>query len=185
MEIKVLFGGLCRQATAKNRPAQRRNKREGAAAVEFALVGLPFFMLILAIFEVALMLSVNSMLDNAVVSSARLVRTGQVGNQMTQQEFVDEVCSRMVLITTNCKDRLSVDVRPVASFTPIAPPAIINGEFDDSELGFNPGASRSLMLVRVWYQYPIVSPFMQQAMSKLANGTYLMHSTSAFRNEPY
>ena len=185
MEIKVLFDRLCRQAMRRNNPAQRENSREGAVAVEFALVGLPFFMLILAIFEVALLLSVNSMLDNAVVSSARLVRTGQVDSQMTQQEFIDEVCSRMVLITTKCKDRISVDVRRVVTFTPIAPPAIVNGAFDDSQLKFDPGVSRSLMLVRVWYQYPMISPFMQQAMSKLNNGAYLMHSTSAFRNEPY
>lgn len=181
----MLFGGKGLSASRTHRAPPRKNRREGAAAVEFALVGLPFFMLILAIFEIALMLSVNSMLDNAVVTSARLVRTGQVGNQMTKEEFVAEICNRMVLITTRCTDRISVDVRPVASFTPIAPPAIVDGEFDDEALGFDPGVSRSLMLVRVWYQHPIVSPFMQQGMSKLNNGAYLMHSTSAFRNEPY
>lgn len=169
----------------KSCAAPIKTKREGAAAVEFALVGLPFLMLVLAIFEIALVLTVNSLLDNAVVSSARLVRTGQVGNQMTKEEFIEEICNRMALFTTNCTTRLIVDVRPVTSFAPIAPPAITNGEFDDSELGFDPGASRNLMLVRAWYQYPLVSPFMQQSMSKLNNGAYLMHSTSAFRNEPY
>lgn len=185
MKNKVLFGKFLPMGKRNSCVSPQKPKREGAAAVEFALVGLPFFMLVLAIFEIALVLTVNSLLDNAVVSSARLVRTGQVSNQMTEDDFIEQICNRMFLFSPNCEEKVIVDVRPVTSFAPIAPPAITNGEFDDSELGFDPGASRNLMLVRVWYQYPLVSPFMQQAMSKLDNGAYLMHSTSAFRNEPY
>lgn len=166
----------------RDRKADRT--REGAAAVEFAFVGLPFFMLIFAIFELAIALSVNSMLDNAVSSSARLVRTGQAAD-MDQDDFVAAICSQMVVMANSCPDRLSIDVRPVVSFSPIAPPAIVDGEFDDSATGFNAGGARNLMVVRAWYQHPLVTPFMQQALSRLDNGAYLMQSTSAFRNEPY
>lgn len=163
----------------------RAAKREGAVAVEFALVGLPFLMLIMAIFEIAILLTINSMLDNAVSVSARLVRTGQADSSMTQDQFAQTVCDNMLIVPSSCTSRMSVDVRPVVSFNPIAPPAIVDGVFDDSATTFNPGAARNLMVVRVWYQHPLVTPFMRQSVSRLRNGAHLMHSTSAFRNEPY
>src|SRR5580700_4254194 len=49
----------------------------GAAAIEFALVGSTFMMMLLASFEFGYMLFVQSALDNAARDAARLIRTGQ------------------------------------------------------------------------------------------------------------
>jgi Flp pilus assembly protein TadG len=50
----------------------------GAAAVEFAIVGSSFMLMLLAAFEFGYMLFVQSVLDNAARDAARLIRTGQV-----------------------------------------------------------------------------------------------------------
>ena len=42
-----------------------------------------------------------------------------------------------------------------------------------------------LMLVRVFYSQPLITPFMQQAMSRLNSGAAVISVATAFRNEPY
>ena len=51
--------------------------RDGSAAVEFALVALPFCFMIFAILEVVLIFTLDSVLENAAINTGRLVRTGQ------------------------------------------------------------------------------------------------------------
>ena len=43
----------------------------------------------------------------------------------------------------------------------------------------------SLVLVRVWYKQPLITPLMSQALSRLKDDNALLVSTAAFRNEPY
>lgn len=167
-----------------------RRSREGAAAVEFALVALPFFLLIFAILEIAVVLTVSALLESATLNSGRLVRTGQVSNTMTHTEFKTEICVRMMVFRTQCLDRLYLDVRPVNTFSnPLVPDPIeknADGKpvFDEDKTSFQPGQARDLMVVRVWYRQPTMTPFLNQAMSRVSGDT-LLHATSAFRNEPY
>lgn len=168
----------------------KRRGREGAAAVEFALVALPFFLLIFAILEIAVVLTVSALLESATMNSGRLVRTGQVSETMTQAEFKAEICERMLVFSSQCMGRLYLDVRPVNTFSnPLVPnPIGKNGQgqtvFDEEQTSFQPGQPRDLMVVRVWYRQPTMTPFLNQAMSRLSGDT-LLHATSAFRNEPY
>ncbi|WP_312127707.1 TadE/TadG family type IV pilus assembly protein [Brevundimonas sp.] len=168
----------------------KRRGREGAAAVEFALVSLPFFVLILAILEIAVVLTVSALLETATLNSGRLVRTGQVSQTMTQAEFKAEICERMLVFRSQCMGRLFLDVRPVNTFSnPLVPDPIgKNGQgktvFDEEQTAFQPGQPRDLMVVRVWYRQPTMTPFLNQAMSRVSGDT-LLHATSAFRNEPY
>lgn len=165
---------------------QSRGRRKGAAAVEFALVALPFLGLMLAIFEVAIILTVNSVLESAVMQSGRLVRTGQVSRMATADDFKREICDRMAVFGGACMSRIQIDLQPVASFTnPGITNPIEDGEFDPDRLRFDIGEARNFMLMRVWYRQPIVSPFLGHAMMRLNNGDTLMHAATAFRNEPY
>lgn len=168
--------------------AQRRAraKREGSTAVEFALVALPFFGLLLAIFEVAFILTTNALLESAVMNSGRLVRTGQVPRTATADDFKEVICSRMSFFEQVCLQRIQIDLQPVASFSnPGVNDPIVDGEFKTEELKFNVGDPRSFMLMRVWYHQPIASPFLGHAMTRLANGDTIMHAATAFRNEPF
>jgi len=164
-------------------------KREGAAAVEFALVALPFFILLVAIFEVAIVLTISSLLETATMNSGRLVRTGQMPDNSTKDDFKAEICGRMMVFSSQCMDRIVVDVRPVVTFSnPLVPNPIRDDgsgpKLHENETSFSPGQARQLMLVRVWYRQPTITPFLTQAMSR-ADGSTLLHVASAFRNEPY
>lgn len=160
--------------------------REGATAVEFALVAVPFFGLLLAIFEVAFILTTSAILESSVMSTGRLVRTGQIPATATVDDFKSEICGRMSIFEESCLNRIEVDVQPVASFTnPGVSDPIVDGVFDPNKTKIDIGEARSLMLLRVWYRQPLVSPFLGHAMTRLSNGETLLHATTAFRNEPY
>ena len=48
--------------------------RGGAAAVEFALISVPFFLLLFGIIELALVFLLSTTLDNAAVEASRTIR---------------------------------------------------------------------------------------------------------------
>lgn len=161
--------------------------REGATAVEFALVGLPFFMLTFAILEIGLIFVLSAVLDTAVVGTGRLVRTGQAETQsMTAEQFRTQFCSRMSVFSGDCGDRVFIDVREVQQFrTPLAPDPMQSGAFNENVLTYQTGQPGSLMLVRIWYRQPVVTPFLQQALARLDDKSAWLISTTSFRNEPY
>ena len=52
-----------------------RKEQDGAAALEFAFLGIPFFFFVIGIIEVALMMANASIMEGAVYDAARMVRT--------------------------------------------------------------------------------------------------------------
>lgn len=175
--------------TDRRRSEGRRGApREGAAAVEFAMIAFPFFFMMFSILEIGLIFVTDSMLDNAAMETGRLVRTGQaVESALTADEFKSRLCDRMSLLTADCNARATIDVRPLPQFRGASPPdPLAGGEaFDPSELGYDPGGPGNVMLVRVWYRQPLFTPFLAQALSRLDDGTTVLMATVAFRNEPY
>ena len=166
--------------------AVRRRKREGATAVEFAIVALPFFFMMFALLELGLIFVLDSVLSNALMGSSRLVRTGQAqAATMTAQEFRDDVCGRMSVFATQCDERISIDVRVIPAFdTPLPDPMANGTTFNNSQLTFQPGTVNSLVVVRIWYEQPLATTFLGQALSRLGDGSVRLMATTAFRNEP-
>ncbi|MFC7377361.1 TadE/TadG family type IV pilus assembly protein [Brevundimonas sp. GCM10030266] len=166
------------------RPVDRR-AREGSAAVEFAMVALPFCLMIFAILELALVFVTDSVLENATIETGRLVRTGQASAQgMSASSFKTAVCSRMSVFSADCPTRLSVDVRVIPQFNTTPPDPMTGGNFNEGALTYSNGQPGDLILVRAWYKQPLLTPFMAQGLSRLNDGTVRMTATTAFRNEP-
>lgn len=164
-----------------------RRAREGATAVEFGLVALPFLMMMFAVFELGLIFMIDSSLESAVIDTGRLVRTGQAqASDMDQDTFKEEVCSRMTIFQAPCNERLKVDVRTILNFEEAPPDPMADGEeFNPEDLGYDDGAARSLVLVSAWYSQPLFTPLLKDAMSRLGDGTAWITATTAFRNEPF
>lgn len=144
--------------------------------------------MLFAIMELGLIFVTDSILDNATAESSRLVRTGQAaGSITTSAEFKAELCDRMSIFSGDCPDRADVDVRSLTQFRNAEPPDPMESgtTFDSAALTYVTGQPGDLMLVRVWYRYPVVTPFLDQAMSRLKDGNAMLTATTAFRNEPY
>lgn len=159
--------------------------RDGSAAVEFALVALPFCFMIFAILEVALIFTLSSVLENAAITTGRLVRTGQASAQgMTAAQFKARLCSQMSVFEGDCDARATIDVRVIPQFN-VNPPDPLAGEgFDPSGLSYANGNPGDLVLVRVWYRHPLLTTFLSQGLSRVGDRSAMLTATTAFRNEP-
>lgn len=74
MSVRTAMTGSRPGRPLFSRPARR--SRGGAAAVEFALIALPFFTMIIGIMEVAWQLATGAALDHAALKASRFGATG-------------------------------------------------------------------------------------------------------------
>jgi Flp pilus assembly protein TadG len=166
-----------------------RDEEKGATAVEFAMVAAPFIFLILSLIEIALIFLVYSTLDNALIVASRTIRTGALqtgGTTPTAASFVSSVCGNMGWLQSTCTSQLNVDVRTETQFAnPTAPDPMSTGTFNPSVLTFTPGNANQIVLVRAFYQWPLVLPVFDAALSKGNNGVAVIVATTTFVNEPY
>lgn len=178
----------CSSAIA--RPFARFAKaRRGSAAVEFALVVIPFFLLTFGLVEVAMMGFAQSTLNNAVSETSREIRTGQLQTAgLTADEIEDILCERVnTLIVMQCLDRLYLDVDRFDSFTGARnqPGPISNGQFTPLAFQYNPGGPSDIVVVRAYYRWRVLTPMFESIFSNVAGGERILVSTMMFRNEPY
>ncbi len=165
-----------------------RKDRSGVAAIEMALVAWPFLAIMFAILEQGIVFFAEFSLENNVAQAARQIRTGEVlENNITAAQFkADLVCPTLAGML-DCS-KLSVDVRTFATFADIA------GNLDDPVDGNNdfqpvnnwePGTQLSVMVVRAFYQWEMITPAVFTNMGTLANGNRLLAASMTFRNEPF
>jgi Flp pilus assembly protein TadG len=160
--------------------------RRGSAAVEFAIVSLPFLALLGAIFESAIAFLAGQVLDTAVSDAARLIRTGQAqAAGYNASAFSTQVCNRLYAFF-DCGG-LSIDSKVYTSFSsiPTTSPIDSNKNFSTSGFTFQMGGSSDIVVVRVFYQFPVNFNYLGLNLANLANGKRLLSGTAAFRNEPF
>ncbi len=168
-------------------PVRRfRDDQRGATAVEFGIIALPFFALLFAIIETALIFFAGSALDTAVANSARLIRTGQAQDQgLSAVQFKTTICSQLMALF-DCDGGLVVDVKTFDTFGDIdLSPPIDGGGNLNTDTEFEPGSGGDIVVVRAFYEWPVFVQMMGLDLSNMANGTHLMSSAAAFRNEPF
>lgn len=162
-----------------------RDKR-GITAVEFGFVGIPFFILLFSILEVGLSFFVNQILDNAMLDTARLIRTGQA-----QLQGFDADKFRNAILTNSAgfplsEERLSIDVEKLNNFAAFTPKPLIDEEGNLKEnFSYDHGEAGDIIIVRVLYRWPMYTTWLRLNFADLASGDRLLVSTTIFRNEPF
>jgi len=171
---------------ARSAAARFASDRSGAAALEFALVATPFFMLLFGILEIALIFFASAVIEDGVAEAAREIRTGAVQTTgQSEEDFRAMICQRINTVA-DC-GRLRVDVRTFDDFasTDFAAPRDDEGDLDDSGFTFDPGTAGEVVVVRVFYDWPLLGPGMINGMSNLPGNRRLISAATAFRNEPF
>jgi Flp pilus assembly protein TadG len=181
---------------------------DGATAIEFAILAIPFTLLTFAIFETFVAFAAEEVLANGVENLSRQIRTGQITfgqgktTDLTEAEFRQAVCDQISVMIT-CSDteaatpqRLYVDVRQYASFAamPRAIPRVANSptaDLDTTGFAFAPGGAKTINMVRIYYRWQIMTDFMRPYITNIrpADGSlptdYLIISTATIQNEDY
>jgi Flp pilus assembly protein TadG len=161
-------------------------RKDGAAAIEFAMVAAPFLALVFAILETAIVFFAGQALETATADSARLIMTGQAQkSSFSQEQFKTEVCKR-VFGLFDCVNGVQVDVRTYAAFSSInnSKPIDANGNLTVTPT-YAPGGPGDIVVVRLLYQWPVYVSLLGLNLSDLSGNKRLIMATAAFRNEPY
>ena len=180
------------------RLARFARAQDGAAAVEFAMVALPFLALLFAILETALVFFAGQSLEASAAASARLIMTGQAQTSVspsngtvgyTAQDFKNAVCARLSSLF-DCS-QLYVSVQTYSSFSSAIPGTSTpldkgTGKMtvDVNNLPYSAGTPGSIVVVQLYYQWPILVSLLNASLPDI-NGNRLLVATSVFRNEPY
>ncbi len=86
----------------------------------------------------------------------------------------------------NCQTGVYVDVETYSTFADanLSSP-VTNGNFNTSAMGYNPGGPGDIVVVRLYYQYPVFMNLMGFNLSDVNGGYNLLAATAIFKNEPY
>jgi Flp pilus assembly protein TadG len=162
-----------------------RNRR-GSAAVEFAMIAVPFFMMLFAIIETGLVFFAQQALETATQDTSRLLFTGQAQNAgYSQSQFKTALCGNLNAMF-DCTNGIYINVTNYANFGAVAPttPIDASGNFVNA-FAYSPGGSGVITLVQVYYMWPLFVTTLGYNYANV-NGHYrLLAATAAFRNEPY
>jgi len=163
-------------------------QQDGAAAVEFAMVAAPFLAMVFAIMETALVFFAGQALETAATDSARLIMTGQAQTQgYDAAKYKEAVCGKIYGLFS-CMEGLYVDVKTYQNFSNInnsQKPIDANGNLQTGDFGYQPGGPGDIVVVRMFYQWPVYVSLLGLNLSDISGGKRLLMSTVAFRNEPY
>ncbi|ODA66382.1 TadE-like protein [Methyloligella halotolerans] len=155
--------------------------REGASAIEFAIVGGPFLLLLIGLFDIGLIYAGNTALDQTVAEAGRFIRTGQA-QQWGEAAFRKRVCEELGPLLS-CQ-YLHFDVRTFDNFQA----AQLTDPFDNKgklkeQFSYDPGTRNEVVVVRAFYEWPILKNF--PVAFGFGNSERLLVATAAFRNEPF
>ncbi|GGL20296.1 pilus biosynthesis protein TadE [Caulobacter rhizosphaerae] len=154
---------------------------DGATAIEFALVAIPFLILVFAIIELGFIFLVSMGLENALMVVDRTIRTGELQtNGGDAASFKQAVCGEMSWLGGSCSSSLTLDVRVLPSFTQTSGLPTPN----PTNTCFDPGGPGSIVLVRGYYKWPVITPLLQEALAG-PSGNRQISFAAVFTNEPY
>jgi Flp pilus assembly protein TadG len=168
----------------------KRLKRDegGAAAIEFAIVALPFFAIMFATFEVAMIYWAQGVLTEAVEPQARRGMTGELqktGN-LTLQGVRDSICEKAGAML-DCS-KFIIDVRTLPDFTQLANRSLLSSGGDIIATQFDFGKRGDIVMMRVGYPWTTIFPFTSGItfdLGNMGNGQRLLQVTSVIRNEKF
>jgi len=169
-------------------PLPRRfiSQRKASTTVEFGLLAAPFVALIFAILQTAILFFADQSLETAAATAARLIMTGQAQTQgWTAAQFKSHVCSAITGLFS-CQNGVYVDVETYSTFAAVnLGMPVSGGTFNSSSLGYSPGGPGDIVVVRLYYKYPVYVDLFGFSLSTLTGGYNLLAATAVFKNEPY
>lgn len=183
----VAIPGIIAPRFMKRFKSYAEDKR-GVAAVEFALIATPFFFLIFGLLEVCLLFIMSAVLDHGLGEAAREIRTGQFqsGSSADLATFKQSVCDELFALM-ECGDKLQIDVKTFTSFGATSAPNALkmDGTLDTTGFSFSPGGANEIVVVRVFYEWDLITPILSAPLANMSENRHLIQVTTAFRNEPF
>lgn len=191
-----LFGRVAAPASGRWRSFVR--DESAVTVIEFAILALPFFSLIVAIMETAVILLAGQILDSAVQDTSRIIRTGRALTY-DADDFREVLCGRlygMFDCTSGENERLRINVSTIGTFaasSPMPSPVQTGTDCVDNECAWimtddydgGTAGDNDVVMVRAYYRWPTLINFPGFNFSNLPDGSRLMGAVRIFMNEPF
>lgn len=166
---------------------QLRSRRSGAdsgvAAIEFALVIVPFLYICISIAEVGGAVLAQTTLDRAITAVAADISDGTLTAQsgtLSVAAIRTRICSQGGLAPMSedaCSTRLLVDLRGIAGADTV-PSAILDGAVNPSAFAGGAPGGADIVVVRAAFSMPQISPLWRPGLANLEDGGYLVVSAA-------
>jgi len=154
---------------------------DGAAAIEFGLVAIPFLALLLFMIEIGIMLVTEYSIQNGVEQASRIIRVSGQGT-MSGEELLNEVCDRAAIVG-NCETRLGLSVTSAEGFADVDTPLIADVA-PGGVTNFNPGPPGDAVVIVATYDWEFITPFLRPLANDPANpDVRRLHGITTFRTE--
>jgi Flp pilus assembly protein TadG len=172
---------------------------DGATAVEFAIISVPFITLLLGIISVCVYFFQVLEVENAVWQGSRDLRVGnyqqglgryasKTGDTL-KNEFRNAICEKM-RDNADCLSNMRVLVQSYAGFGSVTQPSCVDagGNLVTSaaaNAGFSAGGASSVVLVTGCYRWQFGGKLPFFNVGNMPDGSRLVQSSYTFRTEPY
>ncbi len=166
--------------------------RRGAAAVEFAVVSLPFITMLLFLVEIGYDFYAQVALDYGVQAAARQIQIGAAQGATNAAVFQTNYLCPALSGLLPCSS-VSLNILPIPAtgdyyaYVSATEHKNKSGQFDTSDYVFCPGHPNQLMLVQATYTSPSLIGLVVPAMATATAGglVHVTLSSAAFINENF
>lgn len=161
----------------------------GVTAIEFGILALPFFTIIAAIIETAMVFFAGQVLDSAVEDASRMIKTGRAqAASYTMASFRTLMCGYTFSMFDCSKIRIQVKkITNFSSTTTTTSPTTCTPTSCELTLAetWTPGVGREVIQVFAYYRWPLLINLPYFNLKNQPDNYRLMGATRVFRNEPF
>jgi Flp pilus assembly protein TadG len=168
----------------------------GVTVIEFAILALPFFTIIFAILETAMVFFAGQVLDSAVEDASRMIKTGRAqaqGYQLT--DFRTLMCGYTFGLFDCSKIKIKIDkvtsftatnvsATPTTACNPTGPNGALVCDIAVTE-EYKPGVGREIIQVVAYYRWPLTVVLPYFNLKNQPDNHRLLGAMRVFRNEPF
>lgn len=170
----------------------------GTSAIEFALVVLPFFALVMGIITIGVQYLTAHFLEHGVEAAARQIRTGEAQKAgLKLSDFRRLFCNAAGFMIV-CDDRLVIHIKSNAEFAGLTPltNCLTDGNLTPAEgnpddaVRTRAGDASAAVVVSACYEWDMGLGFWQTIWNVISpmpvvQGKPILSAVAAFRSEPF
>ncbi|MBJ6132584.1 pilus assembly protein [Ochrobactrum sp. Q0168] len=162
--------------------------RDGATAIEFTLLIIPFLLIVFSTIETGMNFTARQVLWNATQNVARQIQTGQVrGSDLTDTRIRTMLCDQIqFMVKTGCEG-LTFNLGTYSGFASVPTTGILTDEGDLARTGISgTNGTSTINQLNVLYRWPVLTNILYMIDSADAKrGTMPLFSTLTWQNEPF
>lgn len=162
----------------------------GVAAIEFAILALPFLLVLFAILESTLSFASQQLMAETVDRLSRDIRVGTLRKgtaPAAKVAITDRICNELeFFFPEDCPD-LEVDLKVYTEFAdiPTTLPRKVDNDVDDSSFDVIVGDANQIQMLRIFYRWKYMTHLIGDKVAELPDNKTLLYSAAAWKNEPF